>query len=146
MEGYKFILPETYDNSESSSELIFHRNFSNGQNINKSDFLSIQISENIPICQLEFFGSRKTLSFYAEEIVHEWLRGLTQTIDIIKHSSFEKRMNLNADKAKWEGYNIILKDGDNFLYFVGVLRRLFIPPDLTTFSDFLVMMKFDIHG
>ena len=55
-------------------------------------------------------------------------------------------MNLNADKAKWEGYNIILKEGDEYLYFVGVLRRLFVPPDLGTFSDFLIMMKFNIQG
>ena len=41
LKGYEFILPENYDNSESSSECIFHRNFSNGQIVNKADFLSI---------------------------------------------------------------------------------------------------------
>ena len=35
--------------------------------------------------QLGFFGLRKNLGFYCEEVVHEWLRGNKAQINILEH-------------------------------------------------------------
>jgi len=144
--GYSFLLPILYKAMPGCNQLIFFRGDQDEIMNTSNDFFSFQISRDIPMNQFEFFGSRRNLAFYAEEIMHTWLLGTNSKIDIIEHKSYQKRMNLNGDRARWNSYLISLQEDSSYMYFIGVLRRQFIPPDLEVFDDFVMMMKFDLHG
>lgn len=96
--------------------------------------------------QLEFFGNKSNLQYYCEEIAKEWLLKTKKQLSIVESTPYNKRLNLNSDKAKWQGHLLIISSNDDCIYLVGMLRRSFIPPLLDKFDDILVMMQYKQSG
>ena len=140
VQGYSFFLPDDYKASEYSENIFLRYDDASGGE--KPDFVSFQVSRNIPLNQLQFFGKKVNVEYYAEEIMQSWLKSSKTRLFVIESSRYCKRLNLNNDKSKWVGHLIVIKGEEGAIYIVGVLRRLFIAPMLDTFDDFVIMMQY----
>lgn len=98
IKNYSVLLPSSQTLEPDSDCIYRHRK------ANDDFFVSIQISDDIPLNSLKYFGRKSVLEYYTHEVLFDWMEYLKRDYWIKQSMSYPKRFNLNDDIAQWTGW------------------------------------------
>ena len=119
----------------------------NYQFLNGNIDMTIQISDpSYSIDKLRHFDShRDELEEFTWRFASRFLEveHNHQRMWVFNSNPYFKKSNPTGDKAEWSGWELHARTA-RMNYFITVERRKYIPPDMSTFSDFILVTQFPI--
>jgi len=146
--GYTYLLPKLLVAVPTQKNMYLLNSKGNVYDLDRNNFVSFQVSRNVPLWAKDNMSSKNSLEYYAYDLLIDWLSFKNKVFTVEESTVYQKRLKLTEDSSRWMAHYIKARAIEknrvtDEKFYVMVLRRIYIPPMLDIFDDIVLLGQFN---